>query len=169
MKKLCTADQMHHMDQNAMYGKYKIAPVVLMENAGHAVVEKAKNLIISWHDKMVIVFCGKGNNGGDGFVIARHILAEGARVFVYVLGKEASYSTEANHHLQTLYAMADEGSCVIENYAEGDDDIQWLHQHLKEADIIDDAMVGIGFHGQLHNSTAFFVRCSTDVAKNGKI
>ena len=71
----------------------------------HAVVEKAKDLIISWHNKRVIVFCGKGNNGGDGFVIARHILAEGARVFVYVLGKDASYSTEANYHLQTLYAM----------------------------------------------------------------
>jgi len=59
MKKLCTADQMHHMDQTAMYGKYKIAPVVLMENAGHAVVEKAKSLIISWHNKMVIVFAEK--------------------------------------------------------------------------------------------------------------
>lgn len=169
MKKLCTADQMHHMDQTAMYGKYKIAPVVLMENAGHAVVEKAKDLIISWHNKRVIVFCGKGNNGGDGFVIARHILAEGARVFVYVLGKDASYSTEANYHLQTLYAMAEEGSCVIENYAEGNEDNQRLHQRLKETDIIVDAIVGTGFHGQLHNPAAFLVRCINDAAKNGKI
>ena len=102
MQKITTAAQMRNMDRIAMHGVYAMAPAVLMENAGHAVAERAGAWLDGWDGKDVVLFCGKGNNGGDGFVIARHILAAGARVYVYVLGKEEDYSDEARQHLHKL-------------------------------------------------------------------
>ena len=98
MQKVTTAAQMRNMDRIAMHGIYAIAPAVLMENAGHAVAERAGAWLEGWDGKDVVLFCGKGNNGGDGFVIARHILAAGARAYVYVLGEEADYSDAARQH-----------------------------------------------------------------------
>ena len=106
MQKITTAAQMRNMDRIAMHGVYAMAPAVLMENAGHAVAERAGAWLDGWDGKDVVLFCGKGNNGGDGFVIARHILAAGARVYVYVLGKEEDYSDEARQHLHTLQQLA---------------------------------------------------------------
>ena len=113
MQKVTTAAQMRNMDRIAMHGIYAIAPAVLMENAGHAVAERAGAWLEGWDGKDVVLFCGKGNNGGDGFVIARHILAAGARAYVYVLGEEADYSDEARQHLHTLQQLADDETCLL--------------------------------------------------------
>ena len=69
MQKVTTAAQMRNMDRIAMHGIYAIAPAVLMENAGHAVAERAGAWLEGWDGKDVVLFCGKGNNGGDGFVM----------------------------------------------------------------------------------------------------
>lgn len=63
MQKLNTAAQMRRMDQTAMHGRYAIAPAVLMENAGHAVVICAEKAVHGWQGKDVVILCGKGNNG----------------------------------------------------------------------------------------------------------
>lgn len=149
MQKLNTATQMRQMDHAAMYGEYAVAPAILMENAGHAVAERAEKYIGGWSGKDVIIFCGKGNNGGDGFVIARHIQAAGARVYVYVLGCFQDYSSESWQHLETLFKLEDRETCIIVRC--GDENIDWqlLKHRLQDSQIVIDAMLGTGFHGNL--------------------
>ena len=169
MQKLNTAEQMRAMDRTAMHGKYGILPAVLMENAGHAVAEQADSYIGGWMDKTVIIFCGKGNNGGDGFVLARHILAAGARVYVYVLGHTQSYSEEARLHLMTLLAIEDNESCIVTNC--GNDDIDWqlLKQRLQTSQVAVDAMLGTGFHGDLREPLTTIAAMINETAATGTL
>lgn len=157
MQKVTTAAQMRNMDQIAMHGIYAIAPAVLMENAGHAVAERAGAWLEGWDGKDVVLFCGKGNNGGDGFVIARHILAAGARAYVYVLGEEADYSDEARQHLHTLQQLADDETCLLLPAPQSEADWQVLQKRLLASSVVIDAMLGTGFHGSLRQPIASIV------------
>ena len=157
MQKITTAAQMRNMDRIAMHGVYAMAPAVLKENAGHAVAERAGAWLDGWDGKDVVLFCGKGNNGGDGFVIARHILAAGARVYVYVLGKEEDYSDEARQHLHTLQQLADEETCLLLPAPQSDADWQLLQKRLLASSVVIDAMLGTGFHGSLRQPLASIV------------
>lgn len=157
MQKITTAAQMRNMDRIAMHGVYAMAPAVLMENAGHAVAERAGAWLDGWDGKDVVLFCGKGNNGGDGFVIARHILAAGARVYVYVLGKEEDYSDEARQHLHTLQQLADEETCLLLPAPQSDADWQLLQKRLLASSVVIDAVLGTGFHGSLRQPLASIV------------
>lgn len=157
MQKVTTAAQMRNMDRIAMHGIYAIAPAVLMENAGHAVAERAGAWLEGWDGKDVVLFCGKGNNGGDGFVIARHILAAGARAYVYVLGEEADYSDEARQHLHTLQQLADDETCLLLPAPQSKADWQVLQKRLLASSVVIDAMLGTGFHGSLRQPIASIV------------
>ncbi|WP_296919079.1 NAD(P)H-hydrate dehydratase [Megasphaera sp.] len=157
MKKINTAAQMRQMDYEAMHGIYAIAPAVLMENAGRAVAERAEKWIEGWDGKDVVIFCGTGNNGGDGFVIARYILAAGARAYVYILGEEEGYSDEARQHLHTLRELADDETCLLLSAPESQDDWQLLRKRLHASSIVIDAMVGTGFHGSLRQPVSSIV------------
>ncbi len=157
MQKITTAAQMRNMDRIAMHGVYAMAPAVLMENAGHAVAERAGAWLDGWDGKDVVLFCGKGNNGGDGFVIARHILAAGARVYVYVLGKEEDYSDEARQHLHTLQQLADDETCLLLPAPQSEADWQVLQKRLLASSVVIDAMLGTGFHGSLRQPIASIV------------
>lgn len=157
MQKVTTAAQMRNMDRIAMHGIYAIAPAVLMENAGHAVAERAGAWLEGWDGKDVVLFCGKGNNGGDGFVIARHILAAGARTYVYVLGQEEDYSQEARQHLHTLQQLADDETCLLLPAPQSEADWQVLQKRLLASSVVIDAMLGTGFHGSLRQPIASIV------------
>lgn len=157
MKKINTAAQMRQMDYEAMHGIYAIAPAVLMENAGRAVAERAEKWIEGWDGKDVVIFCGKGNNGGDGFVIARYILVAGARAYVYILGDDGDYSDEARQHLHTLRELADDETCLLLSAPESQADWQLLRKRLHASSIVIDAMVGTGFHGSLRQPVSAIV------------
>ena len=157
MKKINTAAQMRQMDYEAMHGIYAIAPAVLMVNAGRAVAERAEKWIEGWDGKDVVIFCGKGNNGGDGFVIARYILVAGARAYVYILGDDGDYSDEARQHLHTLRELADDETCLLLSAPESQADWQLLRKRLHASSIVIDAMVGTGFHGSLRQPVSAIV------------
>lgn len=169
MQKVNTAAQMRQMDHAAMHGKYGIHPAVLMENAGHAVACRSADPVGGWEGKDVVLLCGKGNNGGDGFVIARHIMAAGARVYVYVLGQVQAYSEEAAQHLQTLRAMEDGEQCVMAYFS--DDRAFWslLGRRLRSCQVIVDAMMGTGFHGNLRQPYARIVLMVNEIAAGGSV
>jgi NAD(P)H-hydrate epimerase len=91
--KVSRVSEMRGLDQTAIE-KYGIVEELLMENAGQAVY------FVLLHqfgitDKRFVVFCGLGNNGGDGFVVARKIHSNGGHVKVFVLGDTAQFSGAA--------------------------------------------------------------------------
>ncbi|HEX9859693.1 MAG TPA: NAD(P)H-hydrate dehydratase [Nitrospirota bacterium] len=85
--KLATASEMRELDRQAME-EYGIPGVVLMENAGRAVAGEMLHAWGSVTGKKYPVFCGKGNNGGDGLVIARHLHNRGAIVTIWLFSDE---------------------------------------------------------------------------------
>src|SRR5512136_2550158 len=94
----CTAAQMREIDRTAIED-YGVPGVVLMESAGRGVVDVLAALR-SPAGLRVVVLCGSGNNGGDGFVIARHLIGRGARVRVLLAADRAKIAGDALVNLQ---------------------------------------------------------------------
>ena len=87
---LLTPKEMAQAEQHAMKGG--MTGHALMENAGRAVAE---TIIKRWTKRPAVVLCGPGNNGGDGFVVARHLQREGWAVRVVLVGERMSLLGEA--------------------------------------------------------------------------
>ncbi len=113
-----------------------IPGLTLMENAGRGVVESMEKHLGNLAGTQPLVVCGKGNNGGDGFVVARLLLAKGAKPDCILLGRAADLSGDALTNYQRL---ADSGFVVRE--ATSPKDIEPLFQGRK---IIVDAIFGTG-------------------------
>lgn len=169
MQKLNTAAQMRHMDQTAMHGKFAIAPAVLMENAGHAVAAEGGTFVDGWAGKDVVIFCGKGNNGGDGFVIARHLVGAGARVYVYIMGNAGDYSDEATQHLRTLRQMANPDYLLLTTYEDTPAFWSLARHRLATSQVVIDALLGTGFHGNLRQPLTQLVSEVNEVAAMGSL
>ncbi|MCW3055772.1 MAG: carbohydrate kinase, YjeF related protein [Chthonomonadales bacterium] len=97
--RVVTAQQMRDMDRRASE-EFGIPSVVLMENAGRAVVEAVQRECGSLHGKRALVFCGPGNNGGDGFVIARYLHLAGAECTLLFVGTPEKLKADACTHYE---------------------------------------------------------------------
>jgi NAD(P)H-hydrate epimerase len=86
-----TSREMRALEINAEY--YGISMLQLMENAGHNVAQEIIQRVSN--EKKIAIFCGLGGNGGDGFVVARHLLAAGYDVKVVLAGRSHDISHEA--------------------------------------------------------------------------
>jgi len=115
-----------------------IAVADLMERAGYAVARACVDLTGGTYGRRAVVVCGKGNNGGDGFVAARHLARWGVRVAVVVLDDPAGLHepTATNHarlaEVGVRAARFDRGA---------------LERELERADVVVDAIFGTGFRG----------------------
>ena len=99
MHKVCTSQQMRDIDRKASEIE-GIPSIVLMENAGMRCVEEILTEFSDVKALKIGVFCGRGNNGGDGFVIARHLDRLGADVDVFtVCGTEFSNDAKINYNI----------------------------------------------------------------------
>ncbi len=97
---LCTAEEIRTIDRRVI-GEYGIPPAILMERAGVKTAEIAARMLDDTNGSSVAIFCGKGNNGGDGFVIARELANRGFTVRVFLFGnpRELKGDALANHAL----------------------------------------------------------------------
>jgi NAD(P)H-hydrate epimerase len=119
--------------------KYGIPALILMENAGINVVDAIRQETGSLFMKRVNVFCGGGNNGGDGFVAARHLKTEGAVVRIFFTGEYKNLSNESKLN----YDAAMRYGIDIVNL-KSIDDLKRYEGYVKSCDIVVDALIGTG-------------------------
>ena len=131
-----------------------IPGVVLMENAGRACADLLTERISGLNRPRVCIICGTGNNGGDGYVIARHLLNEGVDVSVVLCGPREKVRGDAAVNLAILEKQGQEIQLIDVNNARSGTQVQALLAH---ADIVVDALFGTGLRGQLNEVWKRFV------------
>src|SRR5262249_56248765 len=100
MRVLNTA-QMREADRRTI-DDIGIPSLVLMENAGRQAVAAMEAIYGDLLDRHVGVLCGRGNNGGDGFVVARTLVQRGVDVSVFLIGSVADVRGDARVNLEIL-------------------------------------------------------------------
>ncbi|MHB9094043.1 MAG: NAD(P)H-hydrate dehydratase [Eubacteriales bacterium] len=138
---LLTAEEMQKLDRTAING-LGIPGVVLMENAGLQVVEEIHGIIGNPKGKTVTIFAGKGNNGGDGFVIARHLLNAGAEVKVLLFADITEVAGDAKVNLNILQSMGHKVYPIA-----NPNSLNIVKLAMVYTDLIVDAVYGTGFRG----------------------
>ncbi len=132
MQKVVTASEMQAIDRSAIE-EFGIPGLVLMENAA-LVHETVPDLL----EKKVVIVCGKGNNGGDGFVIARHLFIDGVQADVLLLGKRQQLKSDARVNADIAFKMG------IPIHEITDKNLNTQSHLLRHCHIIIDALFGTG-------------------------
>lgn len=135
-----TAEEMRKLDRDAIE-KRGVGASILMENAGRAVAEEGMRIVAG---KKVIVFSGYGNNGGDGFVAARHLMGSGYDVKAFLVGKPKNFSPETRSNFEKLIVSGCTPTAISE-----DKDMQDAFNKVGKVDLVVDAIFGIGIKGEL--------------------
>ena len=135
-----TAEQARGLDRKAQE-EFAIPSLILMENAGSAVCEAGIDMMDSDQGK-VVIFCGRGNNGGDGLVAARHLLNKGYNIYVYIAGSdEHMMKGDPLVNAKVLFRMNRTVEFVNETSS---DVIKAIEEELSNCDLIIDCLFGIG-------------------------
>ncbi|NPV69523.1 MAG: NAD(P)H-hydrate dehydratase [Firmicutes bacterium] len=154
--KLVTAAQMRDIDSWAI-NQVGVPGPVLMENAGRCVVSATAAMLGGLRGTRVAVLCGKGNNGGDGFVVARHLSNHGCRVTVYVVGGSDGIKGDALTNLQALTRVLEQahpatgpGGALLRlvDLSSPEETAATLSRELAGFDLLIDALLGTGFSGE---------------------
>src|SRR5436190_2273357 len=118
-----------------------ISSLVLMENAGREVVAAMESMYADLGDRLVAVLCGRGSNGGDGFVVARTLVQRGVDVSVFLIGKIGDVRGDARTNLEILGRL---GLTVVEI---ADSQAWELHfSEIGDCTLIVDAIFGTGLN-----------------------
>jgi NAD(P)H-hydrate epimerase len=137
--KLVTSEQMRKIDKITIE-KIGIPGLELMEKAGYGSALLAESILVEKvKNRKIIVFCGKGNNGGDGFVVGRYLSKWGEKVEFYLLGKKEEVKGDARTNLKKAIDLNLPLKEVLKE--------KELPSELK-ADLIVDAIFGTGFKGK---------------------
>jgi NAD(P)H-hydrate epimerase len=136
---ILTREQARELDRRAMQ-EFGVPGIVLMENAGRNMAELLRSLGI---DGLVAICCGKGNNGGDGLVMARHLDNAGVRVRVLLFADPAKLSGDAAVNYRIIAAS----EIPVEVFSGSVLDEVRLRRELAGADWIVDALFGSGLSG----------------------
>jgi NAD(P)H-hydrate epimerase len=157
--KAALTKEIQNVDKRAIE-ELGIPGVVLMENAGIAVVRQMEKNLGNLQDKKVCIFAGKGNNGGDGYVIARHLYNKGVKVKVFLLAEKEAVTGDAKINLNILHNI---GLDVIEVSESRDWDKVKIAAAF--ADYLIDALLGTGYKGELSGNMLEAVRVINEAGK----
>ncbi|MDE2886672.1 MAG: NAD(P)H-hydrate dehydratase [Gemmatimonadota bacterium] len=138
--RLVTGAQMARIDRGAM--ERGVSGIRLMENAGHGAARVLDDLVGGFQGKRIVALCGKGNNGGDGFVIADLAASSGASVTVFLLAAEDQVKGDARHHLSRARKNGLEIDEILESK-----DLERIRPSLSNASAAVDALLGTGIRG----------------------
>jgi len=134
-----TRDQVRDVDRRAS-AEFGVPGVVLMENAGRGAAELLRSLGVRGP---IVICCGKGNNGGDGFVIARHLDNRGLPVRVLLFAKPEELTGDA----AVNFAIVHKSGIPIDVRGGQPVDAEALRRELSAAEWIVDALFGTGLTG----------------------
>ncbi len=141
--RILNAAQMREADRCTI-DEVGIPSLVLMENAGRQVVAAIEAAYESELDERIGILCGKGNNGGDGFVVARTLIQRGVDTTVFVIGTVADVRGDARTNLDILGHL---GVTVVEI---ADEQTWELHfSEISQCSLLVDAMFGTGLTSAL--------------------
>ena len=136
--KILTAEQIREVDRLSTE-QYGIPGIILMENAGMRVVEVLEDEFENLDELTIGILCGKGNNGGDGLVIARQLIQKGCYPFVFLFALESEMKGDAKTNLNILKALGYPPTVITNREDWNEEKIELL-----DADIIVDALLGTG-------------------------
>jgi hydroxyethylthiazole kinase-like uncharacterized protein yjeF len=141
--RVLNTQQMREADRRTIE-EIGIPSIVLMENAGRQAVAAMEAAFEDLASSHVGVLCGRGSNGGDGFVVARTLVQRGVETSVFLLGRVTDVRGDARTNLEVLGRI---GLTVVEIA----DAQEWeLHfSEISRCELLVDAVLGTGFHGQL--------------------
>ncbi len=140
--KIVSGETMGRIDARAM-DEYGIPGVILMENAALQAVRRVRELCPEPGERRIVILCGRGNNGGDGFVMARHLTRRGYRVSTWAAGEIEEYRGDAAVNYQILQRTG----VHVRNLAV--DDPGHLLSQLGPEDLVVDALLGTGLSRQV--------------------
>lgn len=149
--------QLREIDQRAIE-QYGLPGVVLMENAGRGCVEVITR---NWFPGKVVICCGKGNNGGDGFVIARHLDCAGWSVQVRVTEPMSAVARDA----EIMRTVIERSGIHCLGANPQDDSWEGFTESLSQADLIVDALLGTGIVGAVRAPYCEWIRAINAAGK----
>jgi NAD(P)H-hydrate epimerase len=139
-----TAAEMRAVDARAIEGG--IPGIRLMEDAGAGAADLIARAFAPIRAKRVAIVCGKGNNGGDGFVVARRLRARGARLHAFLLGRAAEVKGDAAIALGRWRGAVDEVTTPA--------GLEALSRAVAGAHVVVDGLLGTGLAGAAHGLVA---------------
>jgi ADP-dependent NAD(P)H-hydrate dehydratase / NAD(P)H-hydrate epimerase len=141
--RVLNTEQMREADRRTI-DDIGIPSIVLMENAGRQAVAAMEAAFEDLAASRVAVVCGRGNNGGDGFVVARTLVQRGVDTAVFLLGSVAEVRGDARANLEVLGRL---GMTVVEITNAQEWELNFTQ--ISDCDLVVDAILGTGFRGKL--------------------
>lgn len=136
--RIVSGEEMYEADRFAME-EIGISGAMLMENAGKTLFEAMKNKLKM--KERIAVLIGTGNNGGDGFVLARYFKEHGYNVDVWLIPPESKVKGDASTHFGIYKSLSHSWKA----YEEGDE----FHSSLSGYTVIIDCLLGLGISGEI--------------------
>lgn len=138
--KIATGQMMRSIDEAATV-QYNIPGIILMENAALSVVEVIVDKVKALKQPKVIVIAGKGNNGGDGFCIARHLYQKNIDVVILFVGDTQNITGDALINYKIVCSIG-----IPIHIVNSNDALSKAQMLLSQSDITVDALIGTGLH-----------------------
>jgi hydroxyethylthiazole kinase-like uncharacterized protein yjeF len=164
--KALTAAEMREVDRQTT-ARFGIPGLQLMESAGQQVCD----VILRWlgrfrapksrHKLKISILCGKGNNGGDGLVVARHLKVTGIEPQIYFFGDPAKLKGDASENFQRWRST---GGTV--NVVDSESEWQQVSGAIGGSDVIVDALLGTGLRGAVTGITGKAITAVNEFSKN---
>jgi NAD(P)H-hydrate epimerase len=147
-----TSDEMRACDRAAIE-EYGIPGILLMENAARGAVDAAEEYFGDVEGAFVVLVCGKGNNGGDGFAMARHLINRGAgEVLVCTLGADDASQGDARTNLDIIRRMEKDTTRLHVTLLAGSAALEDILD--RRPDLVVDAMLGTGLSSPVKGEIA---------------
>ncbi|NCB37829.1 MAG: NAD(P)H-hydrate dehydratase [Erysipelotrichia bacterium] len=154
--RLFTADEMRAADRHAIE-KVGIPGLVLMENAGIKSIITIEKILGGLKGKRFTIICGKGNNGGDGLVIARHLFNNDIAVHVFVTATPEEMTPEAKVNCEILLRTG-----LIPVLLKEKQDLDRLRIAMEFSECLIDCLYGTGVEGNITGFSAQIIRTMND-------